>query len=177
VRARICVRVGTAAWSTGHFASYLHGQGIKMGMKMNHKALKSVAALAAAGAMVFAGAASANALSYTPTPAVDGSPVTVTSTGSLPSGAYRVGICTVAVYGSGPTAAPACGALTNVTHGGGALVATTAAVFETGNANAHSIPALPAQPATFDCDLANSCEVVIVDHATRATVESDFLVF
>ncbi|WP_146120116.1 hypothetical protein [Leucobacter massiliensis] len=146
-------------------------------MGMKKRMLSGVAAGIAAVGLLAGGASAASALSYTPTPAVDGSPITVTSTGSLPAGGYRVGVCTVQTFGSGPTAAPACGALTNVTHGGGVLVATTGTVFETGNANAHSVPALPAQPADFDCDAPGSCEVVIVNHSTRATVESATLAF
>lgn len=146
-----------------------------MDMTMKNKTLKSVAALAAAGAMVFAGAASANALSYTTTPVGGGQQyLTVTSTGSLPAGDYRIGLCTKAVFANGAPFggfAPACGAMNDVNHpSAGVLVDDTADFLESAIGNEHAFLG-GSQPGTFDCSAANTCDVVIVDHVTKAVVE------
>lgn len=146
-------------------------------MTFKTRAAKVALGTVAVAGLLFAGSAGANALSYSPGPAVSGSPLSVTSTStSIPAGTYRVGICTKANVGI-PAIAPACGAFSAdvVLSSAGQIVnATTDVVKQTGNVNAHA--SIPGQPATFNC-ASNNCEVVIVNHATRAFIERQDLAF
>lgn len=146
-------------------------------MTVKTRAAQVLLGAAAVAGLLFAGTSGANALSYSPGPAVDGASLSVTSTStSIPAGTYRVGICTKTNVGF-PAIAPACGAFSGdvVLSSAGQIVgAATGIVKKTANANAHA--SIPGQPSTFNCTT-NNCEVVIVNHSTRAFVERQDLAF
>lgn len=144
-------------------------------MGIKRTLLRGFAAGVATVALIAGGASAASALDYKP-PAVDGQSLTVVSSNELAAGTYRVGICTTDTFA--PFNAPACGAMVDVVHPGGELLRTTTpAVYRHGNDNAHA--GMPGQSLTFDCNVADSCDVVIVKHEGRrsVTIEKAPLVF
>ena len=136
-------------------------------MGIKRTLLRGFAAGVATVALIAGGASAASALKYEPTPSANGQTLAVVSSNPLAAGTYRVGICTEDTFA--PFNAPACGAMVDVVHPGGELLRTTTpAVYQKGNKNAHF--GMPGQYRTFNCDVASSCDVVIVKHEGRRSV-------
>jgi hypothetical protein len=127
----------------------------------------AVASAAAAAAVLLPQAAFAATVSVSPSSAiVSGSTVTVSGTGYLANGTYKVGICSTKAYGI--FGIPACATGVEATTDASGNLSVSFAATKT-NANAHaSIPVVGAgQPSSFTCKglaTQDQCEIVVTDH-------------
>jgi hypothetical protein len=128
----------------------------------------AIATGAAAVAVLAPQAAFAATVSVSPsTGIVSGSNVTVSGTGYVANGAYKVGVCSTKTYGV--FGIPACASGVDATVDANGNLSVTVVASKT-NANAHaSIPVVGAgQPASFTCkgtaSTNDQCEIVVTDH-------------
>lgn len=133
----------------------------------------AIASAAAAAAVLLPQAAFAATVSISPsTNLADNDVVSVTGTGYVANGSYKVGICSKETYGI--FGLPACATGVAVSATGSGTLNVNYTVTAT-NANAHaSIPVVGlGQPSAFTCAGAgdDDCEIVITDHnGTSSTI-------